>query len=85
MVCRKIVVIICTVGFIIHSIACVFKEIATRKKAVDVTPVKLSSIEFPLLFGITINSGSLKLEELKSNKHFQGSCELMGDLYNFNM
>ena len=65
MVCRKIVLLICTVGFIIHSIACVFKEIASRKKAVDVTPVKLSSIEFPLLFGISINPGCPKHKDIK--------------------
>ena len=61
MVCRKIVVLICTIGFIIHSFACFYKEIASEKKAVDVTPVKLSSINFPLSFGISINPGSLKL------------------------
>ena len=47
--------------FIIHSIICLFKEIATPKKAVDVTPVRLSSIDFPLLFGISINPGPLKI------------------------
>ena len=47
--------------FFIHSIICVFKEIATPKKAVDVTPVRLSSIDFPLLFGISINPGPLKI------------------------
>ena len=63
MVCRKIVILICTIGFIIHSIACFYKEIASQKKAVDVTPVDLSSIHFPLLFGISINPGSLNLED----------------------
>ena len=57
---RKIVILICTTGFIIHSIVCVFKEIAYPKKAVDVTPVRLSSKDFPLLFGISINPGYFK-------------------------
>ena len=57
MVCRKIVILVCSIGFILHSIACVLKEIASRKKAVDVTPVDLSSVEFPLIFGISINPG----------------------------
>ena len=61
MVRRKIVVLLCTVGFIIHSLACVYKEFDSPKEAIDVFPVSLSSIDFPLLFGISINPGVPKL------------------------
>ena len=68
MICRKIIVLICTTMFFIHSIICVFKEIATPKKAVDVTPVRLSSKDFPLLFGISINPGYLKSSNIEKFK-----------------
>ena len=76
MICKKIIVLFCSTMFIIHSIICVFKEISTPKKAVDVTPVRLSSMDFPLLFGISINPGSRQIYIFTSpNAYIQASME----------
>ena len=61
MVLKKIITFVCFICFLIHSLYSFCSNYLNENNAVNVNPVSLSSIPFPVLLEITLRPGDFAI------------------------
>ena len=61
MLCHKIVIVFCAIGFLIHSFYNLYNNFSNDQKAVKVDYLNLGKIPFPVVFQISIIPGKFTL------------------------
>ena len=68
MVLKKIITFVCFICFLIHSLFSFCSNYLNENNAVNVNPVSLSSIPFPLLLEITLRPGDSAMQRMIVNR-----------------